>query len=663
MKKKKLILVSFAVTAVLVTVFFFSYKYFAPFGKLVSYQFISKLPGAQEIVTFPTSPNSTLTIPSQILRTNQVRFSINLLSKNIQSVQVRLRCKKGPREIRLGIRGNESDIFTYLPLYQSQLQDLDWNYLEEGNFILWQKEKKYRNLSDFVNDATSVRKVVSYYVDVDKLSLLKPPGTAGNISTVITDQLRGNHTLLVRVDKTPLILKVAKQDYNAYEGEDKYRIAILKGSRVIAEQTIGDDGITQASNLMMQPQETTLTLKDINPGLYQVNLINEGSDSFISRLEVNQQKVVFKDYLFPVGSKPSSVWTNAGKITMTTWHEESLQTAKLNGNIELQIKERNKKYAFDLAELTNQKDISALFRLDFPKNDAIIEAAGYFAFNKDSFFYPDVISSIQLSSLDNINDADYVLSSYKKAKPDGDWLVAQVSFDPKDIKINGDKLFFSLEMPDLAKYGGELEIDSLEIQAQSKGILESSIQKAETPPSNIPKKTTSFFTPIQNSISSVGHFFISLPGRLSSWFSNLTKKPTKSPVPTPTRKPSLFFISPSPQRSSPTPIPTKSPSLTPATPPTPSPKAISITVKVFNGGALPGTASKFADTLKSNGFINVSTGNLDSQTYKNAILRYRSTDKSFADQIANLLAKDYLTIDRGEGATTSAEIVVILGAK
>ncbi len=658
-----IVLIAIGVTAVLL---FLLYKYYAPFGKVVSYTFTSKLPGAKETTTFPTSPNSTLKVPSQLIQTSQVRFSVNLLSQKISSIRTKLRFKKNTREIQIGVRGNETDNFTYQPLYQSQLQELAWPETHEGDLTLWQKEKTFSNLGDFIKNVSPEKKIAAYFVNSDKLMSLKPSEIPKDINTVITSQLRGTHTLLIRVDKSPLTIKVTKQDFNSYEGEDKIKIIVSKDGKTVGEEIIKDDGISTASNLKMQPQEGIVTITDINPGIYQLDLIAEGkgSDSFTSKIEINQQKVIFKNYFYALGSKPTLLWTDAKKVDITTWHPEGLQTVKLNNDIDLKITEINKKYVFDLSALSKKNQVN-LFQLEFPKNDLVVNYDGYIVLGKDNYFNPDIVKSIPLTTLENLDETDYVISTYQKAKQDGDWLVAETNFDPKDIKNSGDKLYFSLEMPDLAKYGGGLEIDSLEIEVKSDGVLSKTEKdkKEETKTASPSGKKinvfTRFFGWVGEKLKATGHAVASPFVRSWNWtkgvFGGIAGK-----LKLPGKKPAAPAPAPTPPAGG---SPTLKPSLTATPTATASAVKYDLLVRVLNGGSEKGSAASISAILKTGGFTNVKADNADRFTYTGVTVQYRKEDVSIADKIEGLLKKEYGIITKTLSATTTAEAVIILGKK
>lgn len=655
--RNKLIIIILIAIGIAAVLLFLLYKYYAPFGKAVSYKFTLNLPGAEEITKFSTSKDSVIKIPSQIIKTGQSRLSLTLLSKNIQSIHATLKYKNPPKEVTLGVRGNEKEPFLVKPLYHAWLQDLDWQKIEDKGFILWQGEKRFSSLSDFVNNPPPNKEVASYYIDSDKLSLLQSLKTGKQGSVATNTPLRGSHTMLVQVTRAPLIIQVAKQDLNGYQGEDTLKIAVSSGDATITEETIGDDGITDAGGLRLQPQEKTITVDKLEPGIHKVNLFGgDKGDSLITRISINQQKVVFANNIFILGNKPTTLFTNAKKIILHTFHDTALQTVRLDDEENLIVDKSLKDYIFDLEALSDKDKTSSLYKLVSPKNDLIFRGDGYFALSEDAFFDPKIVSSVDLNTLTGWDGINYVLSTWPQAKQEGEWLVSEVSFDPAKIHLDGDKLYFSLEMPDFAKSGGELEIDSLDIEVKSDGILSKAgkEKKEEAAPASAEGKKPTIFsrffgwvgrtaTSVKNAIVSP---FVSAWNAMKGFFKKTT---SPTPVPTPAK--------PSPS-TSPKPTGAATPSATPST----SAK-YDLLIRVLNGGAEKGAAASAAAVLKNNGFTNVSADNAARFDYAGVTIQHRKEDGSIADRIEALLKKEYGSVTKTLSATTTAEAVVIIGKK
>lgn len=625
---------------VVIVLGFLSYRYLAPFGKIVSYRFPFKIPGVEEITTFSPQKDSILKIPSQIIKTSISKFSLKLLSKDIASIEATLKFKKGPKEIKLGVRGNEKDSFFYQPLYHSLIQDLNWEKIEKERVILFQKKRQYSSLSDFAANPPKDKKAATYFYDSANLLAFQAKGKPKE-NLIINAKLRGSHVFYVRVDYQPFKFAIEKFDQNAYEGEDEYKVTVFYNQNIISEKTIPDDGITDSSRLMAGPQRGEIEIPDAKPGIYKIDVsfLGQSSDAIISKIETNQEKLVAADNLFIINTEPTSIWTNAKTLTIGTPHPGFEQTLMLDDEYPLGIEKFNVRYNFDLDHPEGKENIKSVHKLKIPKNDLGISGENvFFAFSQESFFLPEILKSVDLSKLTELKDIDYILTTCPQAKKEGDWLVAETVFDPQKIRVEGDKLYFSLEAPELAKYGGELEIDYLEVAVKHNGFLGPKISpQKETPPA--PQK--------KNIIKEVLDKLKSL--KLPS-FDLFKQKPKSLVKPTGT---------PSPTRASTaTPTAVISPQSTIATA-----SANQVKVFILNGGAEKGAASTSANALKDAGFTNVLVANADNFAYKNATIRYRKENKNEADKISELLKKEYQTIEKKEISTTSAEIAVILGQK
>jgi len=221
-------------------------------------------------------------------------------------------------------------------------------------------------------------------------------------------------------------------------------------------------------------------------------------------------------------------------------------------------------------------------------------------------------------------------AGYKLPKKEGDWFTAEAYFDLKDIKVDNDTLYFSLEVPQIAKYGGELEIDYLDISLSDKKATEKEEKTVAA------KETEQKPNIIQ---------------KAKAWINNLWQKLFK-------KKPDTITITNTKANPSP------SPSLSPKPIPSPSPiQKITNFIRILNGGAGQGGAGEFAKVLAGAGFTNVTAETADKTDYKNAIIKYRQEDEKIVAKLEELLKKDYKTVDKQKIATTSAEIVVIIGEK
>lgn len=449
----------------------------------------------------------------------------------------------------------------------------------------------------------------------------------GNVA--INSVLRGTHIFYVAVTQRPFILSVSKQDANMYVGEDTLSIQVFKGDQKLAEKVIPDDGITEKNNLMATPQKEQITLDNPDLGVYKVTLKDnsDGGDVRITNITVNQPKLVFASPVFPLGTTPTTLVTNSKNVQMITHHPESTQSARLDDSFNLDILKVSQKYSFDLDEpATGSANVRDLHSLVLPKNDITISGDGVFAFSKDAFFDPQTVKTVDISKLSDINQADYVVANYTPVTKDGDWLDAQIFIDPKNIKIDGDTLYFSLESPNLETNGGEITVDSLEITT--------------TKPSWFGKVL------VPNNPSTGKNSFWQ---RFTSWLSTFINGKTVQIGATQTPTPK------STEGATQTPTPTITSDIKQAT-----------NIMVQNGGTVAGGAKRFVESLGQEGYKKAYVGNDVTHTYKNATIIIAEANRDrltpILTDLSRILKVDYneIVIDAsGSGQT----IKIILGAK
>jgi len=597
--KKKTIKISIIVMSALLFLslgIFLTYRYWSPLGKKLKLNFGAKDGKITPTETIKQDANGNFAIPAQIIKSDITRFTMDIGSGEIESITAKLKYKTGPKEIKLGIRGNAKDKFVYQPFYQKFLQECTWDKIEEATKFLYQKVKKYDNIGKLIEKQPDYREIATYNIHPSILmqKLLANGIDQKNTKPIdIKTGLRGTHTFVFRVDKAPFYLKITKQDINMYPGEDKYNIAISRDGRLIEEKSIADDGFIGTERLKKDPQSVEFNLTDIEPGIYEVSVKMEGkSDSVITQIESNQSRMVVKNSVFTLYNKPITLYTHASPVTLNAVHKEYLQTVELNDKIPLEIKVAGEKTVFDLEKLVKDKKSSEFYKLETPKTDVVFSSTGYFAFAPEQYFDPEVIHGTDLNTVASLDEIDYIITSVPKATQEGDWLVSEVTFDPKDIKLDDNKkLYFSLEMPDLAKYSGELEIDSFTVEVNLKGALSDKFGK---------------------------------------------KEPTATPAPS----------------SAPTSEPTKaiaSPSATPTIKVTPSAaaqvKPKPVVIKITNGGAPGGTGTRLANKLKELGYINAKAESSTSK-FTNANISYPVKYKDDLEAIESVVKTEYKFISR-----------------
>ena len=665
--KKKLLRIAIAacfIILLLASAGYFANKYFGFLKQTITIHNPLSSKDAQEKTDGSTSQNGILSIPAQVLTAPTAKFTIDVKPQGLESITARLKFKSGPKEIKLGVRGNAKDKFIYRPFYQMLIQENNWDKIEEYGSILFQRNKTYDSLKKLIENPPDSSKFASYYINRSLImNEMVKTGSGGTSKPIKFETgLRGTHTFIVRVDRAPFSFKLSKQDMNMYAGEDKYLISVSLDGRQIEEKSIPDDGFLGTEKLKKEPQSVEFNIYDIEPGIYEVLAKAEGTggDARITSIETNQSKMVIVSQVFTLFDKPMTIYTGYSPVTLRAVHDGFEQTVQLDGNIPLNLENAKKDYVFDLKQLDPEKKPGELYRLETPKTDVLFKSAGYFSLSAEQYFNPDVIHVTDLNAIASLDDIDYIFTSTPKARSEGDWLVAEVTFDAKSIKIDDkQKLYFSLEIPEIEQYGGKLEIDAFDVDVNIPGILTQAFGR-EGPEKPEAGEVTSLLSRVKSAPNKIGGYFSDRYQQIKSFvvgsFNKIFRKgggqsdseaQVKSPVPENTPTPS--------------PTPTKTPSPTPT--PTPMPAEINKTIKieVLNAGAPDGYATKYADLIKNAGYENVEASDAEKEDMQDAEMTYPKKFENDAGRIEKILLKEYKTVRKNtdDGKT---DITITLGA-
>ena len=298
----------------------------------------------------------------------------------------------------------------------------------------------------------------------------------------IDTSLRGGHTFWTYVDNDTLELTVNKQDLNWYENTDELAIQVYDiHSELKSRTSIPDDGDVGNGREIGRLQSASLTIQDVRPGAYRIEL-KGNADLLIRKIEINQKKLVIDGKVWAVGMNPSYFRDGldfdpvrlfgknfrAGEVRLLTYHNSGLQQVEIAGdniNERVDVNETNTSFSVHLQP--------GVYSVTAPRQNIIIEFAGYLSFTPDSFFLPERCEVIDLKyDLSWAQEhADYIIVNHKDyVEPIVDydrWIFAQASWKADELLIEDNVLSFCLRVPHLKKEPEKtIPIDFIEIKVK-----------------------------------------------------------------------------------------------------------------------------------------------------------------------------------------------------
>ena len=283
-------------------------------------------------------------------------------------------------------------------------------------------------------------------------------------TTTISTTLRGGHEFYFYTEN-PIKIQIKKQDINWYEGEDNLTISIedLEKNQII-NFTIKDDGITNVSKEKAIIQEADINY-NLSPGIYKLKV--SSFDGLIKEIKINTNKIVSKrlfladNNLYQTLTKQTRIYTESNNLKLLTYHNAGIQDIYHNGNT-FDFYQEDEPLQLNLNEPTN---------LTFTNNDIIIESIGYLAFNQENYFEPFTQT---ITSLENYEQADYIVTNYKSPIKEGDWIITETTFNLEDLYIKNNQLSLLFNTPHLGKEEYKnytIPIDYINITINKPGIF------------------------------------------------------------------------------------------------------------------------------------------------------------------------------------------------
>lgn len=438
--------------------------YFIDIGSETDTSGDAKLNGPMDRITEPMQETA---VPSNItyreLTNGLVYFDLTHPKlANYSKINVRIRFKdEFPQgyDFMLGAKNKEEWSYNWKKIYNSFHAKVDGTYLciarnDSIKIYATNNRTTSANVSDFLlrppSDSTiAVQQPININTapDVTDLKINR------SASLAINRSLRGGHTFYTFVDNEPLEFIITKQDMNWYEGPDDLKITVYSNS--LAEQcniTIPDDGDTTNSRAMGPMQTRTISIPELDTGVYKI-VLEGGGDLYIQNISTKQDKLVAEKRLFLIS--PAELYTESrsgAQLGFLTYHDSAYQDIRLqNSTLSTSVKIDQVSVQYNTCIPLS----SELYEISLPIGDMILTSDGYFSFTQDSYFNPVRCNVVTLQNDFNWiknNAVDYIAINSMNITKEGEWVIAETQWNMKDLYVNGNTLSFATNTAHFEKY-------------------------------------------------------------------------------------------------------------------------------------------------------------------------------------------------------------------
>lgn len=343
-----------------------------------------------------------------------------------------------------------------------------WNAIQEGEVFLLQREKKYKSISDFLNNLPLRQEIALYnyplrHSDSEaselKNKFILPDYQPKAGENKIGYALRGTWQIYTYIKNEDLDFSFAFIDLNKNKDADSIDLDLYSNNQLIDSRHFDDDGILSDNGEKTQIGELKLKLAGLPEGVYKIELkVND--DIITKEIITRQQKLSFvnKIWLADAGQKNLSLLSDSTAIIAQTINPSRLQTIKV-GERDLKIAETYRQFS----ATTNNK----INEIRLEKDDIILSGDGVFSFNRDSLINPEFKKAS--GNLDvNKENINYILASYKKPADVDGWKVASAEFDLSGAY----REFYPRQLGGAGKYSFLISIPGLKAEDGSSGSVE-----------------------------------------------------------------------------------------------------------------------------------------------------------------------------------------------
>jgi hypothetical protein len=411
---------------------------------------------------------------------NTVYFTTDMLFQfDKANVRVAFQNPYPDQEISLGFQDQSYWHYNSKIIDSPIINSLAWEKIGTDP-ALYQREKTYNTVEEFLSSPPKDKIIGVYNYMLEKNAF---PSTdisdyqPSNLQTVIDTPLRGKHTLYTYLQDEPFTMIITKQDLNWYDGDDVLIATIYKDGEIVYSSSIEDDGITDSSRKTLPEQ--SVIMKNPGPelpetGVYKI-VLDAPYDVIVKNIKTNLHKIVFEGPLYPMNNSqvyPEVIATTSATTLYTDALEvrATLDHSNINSNIfiedeTLTILELHEQYA-----TIPKNDFNTII---IPESDMLIDGLlGYFSFSPEQFFEPVIYKTLPVKEEQDVALVDYILTSYKTPYKEGDWQIAEVTFDLSNAYFNNGKLSWIISLPNLKENERQIPIKQIEIQFQKKSLFE-----------------------------------------------------------------------------------------------------------------------------------------------------------------------------------------------
>ena len=388
--------------------------------------------------------------------------------RSFETVSVTVSYKNPAPLMELGIcREKNSWNFERQPLYFKKLEELVHNQhvLQENGLLLWQREKKYSSITEFINNPPKRESIALYNYSLPS-SIGIPDYKLYDVPKEYEVGLRGAYSFLTYSTGEPLDMtfSLLNEDVD-HEQPVIFSVYDSQGSTVFTE-TISLNQKTVNQPIVIEKQVVT---NQLTMGTYRVEI--KTSDNVItSKIKTMQSRLAFLNRLsFTKDSRRNFViFSDATNLQAQTLDPQSVQTITIN-NDQLHISETYKQFSIILQDQTR-----LVKEIKLEHDNVVLAGDGVFSFSPTEIINPLPRQFTNKTDLEK-SDIDFVLAKYEVLGLSGPFS-RTVHFDINPTCLDGKGIPFMIAAPEMNPEK-PIEVSTLAVTFTGKTLFDFLLEK------------------------------------------------------------------------------------------------------------------------------------------------------------------------------------------
>ncbi len=354
---------------------------------------------------------------------------------------------------------------------------LVWDAIQEEEIMLLQRDKKYNNIQDFLDEIEkedseiNIDELLLYNYDLQKEYILKDYVSSEENNSIVIP-LRGSYQFYTYIKDEDLKFDFSIIDLNQNRDKDSIEVLVFYEDQVIESVELEDDGNNKDDSVMSLERNLNLNSVNLPEGVYKIE-IKANNDIITTNIETKQSKLSFMNKLWIYNNDDDieniDLYTNSNHLQFNTASPESLQTVTVNDK-DIAIEETYSQYAVNVLRASSTE----LSKIYLERDGIIVSGNGLFSFNEENYFNP-VIKKFDSNVDINNENINFVLADYKIPDVEGEWRIVTQEFNLKDSYREFYKYGFIISVPGLDSeddINDWVEIDKIIFNLEGRGLFE-----------------------------------------------------------------------------------------------------------------------------------------------------------------------------------------------